>query len=272
MSSASRKGKIYYHLCENKDSSCSSTLRSLSNLVSVTLLRLNLKASQAVYSQLKLSRCQHRTWLNLGWVRTPGAGSLVPVRGHISVRLSCSASLLKFQCQDPAWPINKGRLCVQSLGNRQATTPVKWQEMAWRPVTSLQEQTQHYLTEMHRLPPPLFNVHRDSSHGMNTTICTLASLSFHLPACLHPFEQLEKEMSECAGVVSVSVNTICKDGHRSSPYHLPSTYILSSFCLARQKNVDLCDCLPSPSPSLCSPSCHLLARLLERLCSLAMCK
>lgn len=75
--------------------------------------------------------------LNLGWVRPPEAGSLVPVSGRISVRLSCSTCLLKFQCKDPAWPTNKGRLCVQGLGNRQATKPVKWQEMAWRPVTPL---------------------------------------------------------------------------------------------------------------------------------------
>lgn len=53
------------------------------------------------------------------------AGSLVPVRGHISVRLSCTGSLLKFQYQGPAWLTNKGRLCERGLGDQQANGPVK---------------------------------------------------------------------------------------------------------------------------------------------------
>lgn len=39
--------------------------------------------------------------------------------GPISVRLSCSRSLLKFRRQDPAWLTNKGRLCVHTPSDRQ---------------------------------------------------------------------------------------------------------------------------------------------------------
>ncbi|TNN73448.1 hypothetical protein EYF80_016402 [Liparis tanakae] len=77
------------------------------------------------HPQAVMSRCQHRTWVNVGRVRAAAAASVAPVRGRISVRLSCSGSLLKFQCQGPAWFANKGTLCVWSQGDRQASEPVK---------------------------------------------------------------------------------------------------------------------------------------------------
>lgn len=113
------------------------------HLVGVTFCKLYLQTGRAANTLL---RCQHKLWLNGCWVRAVGAGSLVPVRGHISVRLSCSRSLLKFQSQDPAWLANKGLLCVWGQGDQQAGETVKWQAMARRPVTPPSVQTQHYLT------------------------------------------------------------------------------------------------------------------------------
>ncbi|CAB1419613.1 unnamed protein product [Pleuronectes platessa] len=59
-----------------------------------------------------------------------GAGSFVAVRGHSSVRSSCSGSLLKFQRQDPALLANKGRLCARGQGHRQASEPLSSPHLA----------------------------------------------------------------------------------------------------------------------------------------------
>lgn len=204
MSSASWIRKIYYPLCENKDSSCVSALGlATSHLVSVTFWRLYLQASGAVNSQSKISRCQPRTWLNGGWVRAAGAGGLVHGRRHISVRLSCSGSLLKFQCQDPAWLTNKGQLCVWGQGDRQASEPVKWQEMAWGPVTPLQEQTQHYLTvHLWRRVGSFFwaSMYTEIVSRVNTTTCTIV---FFPSICLHVWTHLsrQRKMSEYVQVL-----------------------------------------------------------------------
>lgn len=146
-----------------------------------------------------------------------GAGSSVPVKGHISVRLSCSGSLLKFQCQDPTWLTNKGRLCVRGQGGQQAREPVKWQEMAWRPVTPLWEQTQHYLTFCpRRHAGSLFwaSVYTETPATVRTqqSADPTTFLSICQTVCTHLYIW---DMSVCAGTVHVSVfvNTIFVSFH-----------------------------------------------------------
>lgn len=110
-----------------------------------------------------------------------------------------------------------------------------------------------------RLPPLHFNVHSDSSRGVNTTICTLASFSFRLNASAHLCNRRKscQSMQVLYMDVSVCVNTICKYGHISYPCHL-STFIFS-ICQPGHE----CE----PVSYLSAP--HLLAHLLVQLYSLA---
>lgn len=175
-------------------------------------------------SQSKISRCQPRTWLNGGWVRAAGAGGLMPGRRHISVRLSCSGSLLKFQCQDSAWLTNKGRLCVWGQGDRQASEPVKWQEMARGPVTPLQEQTQHYLTvRLQRCVGSLLWASMYTEIAAVVRTQQSAHSSFFLSNCLHVWAHLcsrKKNVRMCAGTVRVMCQSVRVQHAKMDTYYL----------------------------------------------------
>lgn len=94
-----------------------------------------------------------------------------------------------------------------------------------------------------------------------------ARLLFFPSACLSgPIRTIEerdvKVCRYCTCDVSLCMNAICKYGHISYPCHLRSTCTFPSAWPWMWTRVSR---RPCPSPSLYSPTCHLLARQLERL-------